>query len=192
MFSKGEKDTRDTTPKGINKSKIRDSQSKMQFLDNLFEGDSTTDSRSYIKLSDDAEYNRIFLEGKNNFNDGQLDNPNNGNYNTPIDDDSQTSPFTDSPQRSVFSRGDLNRIFGLKTWIGLFLSFILLCYVFDFKLIIVAPLLFIVFSISSVLSLGTKYFSRYIKRIRSYVRAQVRRIKGKEQKYDNEYRLMEI
>jgi O-antigen/teichoic acid export membrane protein len=88
----------------------------------------------------------------------------------------------------------VNKIFGLKTFVGLFLSFFFLCYVFSFRLIYVVPLLFAAFLIYAVMSLGHKYFIHYIKIIRTEVRRRIRRTKEKndENNHGGDYRLMEI
>ena len=158
------KDSKDTTPSKEG--------NKMKFLDNLFDSktdnssNDTTFDRTYIKLSDSADYSKLHLKETKREN-----------------------------SVSFSSINEDNKIFGLRTWIGLVLSFFFLCYVFSFRLVVVLPLLFSVLIIYSVMSYGNKHFNLYLKKIRSYVRSKIRKIKGKyedSEEYNSEYKLIEI
>ena len=146
---------------------------KMKFLDNLFdtpsekvtncnsnENENITIERSYLKLED--EYKEKPLK-------------------------SVKEEKTDKNTKLFRKVGN---IFTFKLWIGTVLSFFFLSYVFSLRMIIVIPLLFFGLIIYTIISLGHKYYSHYVKQIRHFVKI---RFLGKEKCEDGyEYRLMEI
>jgi hypothetical protein len=140
---------------------------KMKFLDNLFDiqGESN---------SNDTTYDRTYIRLNDSADYSKL--------------------YSKQTEEEHISYKEENKNFGLRTWIGLFLSFFLLCYVFSFNLAIVLPLLFLVLFIYAVISRGNKYYNYYLKRIRYFVRSNIRRIKKNEdtEEYKSEYKLMEI
>ena len=165
MFEKVEKDTN-----------LADDSKKMKFLDDLFDSKSeylSTGSavdRTYVRLIDSEDYSRQY-SNESKMEDEKKENSKNS-----------TSLY------------EINRIFGLKSWIGLILSFFFLCYVFSFKMIIIIPLLCLVFIIYSVMSYGNIFYYNYLKKIRVFVKSTIRKIKQKfeEESYNSDYKLMEI
>ncbi len=153
------------------------SESKMKFLDSLFDSPSEQPStcqekekepepthyeRSYIKLEESK------LNCQENF-------------------EKSYNKEKDSPRLLR----KMSKIFGLKIWMGTLLSFFLLCYVFSFRLIVVVPLLFLALIAYTVMCLGHKYYLHYVRVIRHYIRGKFLKEKCDEDE-GPEYRLMEI
>jgi hypothetical protein len=143
---------------------------KMKFLDNLF------DSKTEYNMNESTmdSFDRTYIKLSDSIN--------------------TECPAASGNNTDKRLMRKMSKIFGLKTWVGMFFSFFFLCYVFSFKIIIVVPLLFIALIIYAVMTLGHKYFNHYMKISKSYLKSKFRKMKVKNDQVETsgEYTLMEI
>ena len=149
---------------------------KRKFLDSLFDSnlDSTCESFESNKSIDTFE----ICQGDSKNNSYSMSSKN-----------SATNSSNKLPELTI------DKIFGLKTWIGTLLSFFLLTYIFSFKLLIVIPLLFTGLIIYLVMTLGHKYLIDCMKKTRKYIKWRLNKRNIKENSTSDEgreYKLIEI
>jgi hypothetical protein len=149
---------------------------KRKFLDSLF--DSSLDSTCVS-----FESNKSIDTFESSQGDSKINSYSKGSKN------STTHSSNKLPELPI------DKIFGLKTWIGTLLSFFLLTYIFSFKLLIVIPLLFTGLIIYLVMTLGHKYLINCMKKTRKYIKWRLNKSNSKENSTSDEgrdYKLIEI